>query len=272
MALVQNQSGRAAATYVALIQGEKAGFRQYLGMSAPTDGSDAKRMTQTYPAVTGVPSAFFIKQELTYEAATALRAKGGDPKSVDVTKADPNDTKYVATLMLKDAVSAEVVGVNFDMHDPLGGKLVGMLNALRMEKRLGEDMSVRLFYAAPGSKYNLTEKGRTSINMSPNIEGADEKVQPVFTDEHGNPILNTEDVKNKAGEVVALAGSPAMLPMGVVAATVKGKQIWDFSARDNVITATALTVLAAFKAPADNHAEEEGANFADAAAAAAPQP
>lgn len=255
MALVKKSNSRAPITYVHLGRGEDSGFKL-------VRGSGTEKVVESFDHVTGIPAGFYMKPELIYEVAKDLRAKGVNPNSVDLAKYEEDQIKYVATLLLKDGETGEMVGVNFDMHDSLGGKLIGMLNTAIREGSVTGDFNLRTFYAAPKTKYNDSEKGRSSINMRLNQEGAVD-LKPIYLTEGGEVLMDPEK-----------PGQPGMLPMGTVAGRVKGKDIWEFSARNAVITETALAVHEHFKkdAPADNHTEEGGVDLDEAAAAAAPKP
>lgn len=270
MALVKDNGGTGGGNriFVTLVGGEHAGFRQKLGMSTPTDGSDPVQQTATYPAVTGVPVAFGTREVLTYAARLKMREANPsiDFKTLDLSKLDDDQVESVAYLNLKDKDTGEVVSVSFDVHSREGGKIIGALNAARLAGALGEDMKLKAFFAEPGSKYTRSAKGETVLSLGPNVEGA-QNYRPVFTGADGQPLLNAQDVKDGAGNVVAAAGSHASLPFGEEH-TVGKKKIWDFTARDEVISQTALSVLDAFKdAPTDN----DSVNYADAASAAAPK-
>lgn len=258
MGLVNKSSNRAPITYVALSRNEDYGFK-LKGTEVGTDGQPVA-VTKSYDNVTGIPVGFYVKEEPIYELVKAARAKGQDPRTIDMSKLQEDEIQHVATLMLKDPETQELVGVNFQLHESLGGKIVGMLNAARLNNALGQDFSLRTFYSPPKSKYNDSEKGRSSVNMRLNgsNDSADD-LKPVFLNEDGSPFMSTEHPDQHA-----------KLPMGVEGARVKGKPVWDFSGRNAVITNTAVVLLEHFKKPAQTPTEDESVDLGEAARAAAP--
>lgn len=258
MALVKQNANRAPITYVSLARGEDYGFKRKVTNVGPN--GQPVVVTESYEHVTGVPVGFYTKMEPIYELVKDARAKGQDPRAIDVSKLKDDEVQHTATLMLKDPETQELVGVNFSMHDGMGGKIVGMLNAARLNNDLGQDFSLRTFYSAPKSKYNDSDKGRSSINMRPN--GSTDKAAdlvPVFLNEDGSTFMDAEK-PDQLGR----------LPMGTVGGRVKGKDVWEFSARDDVISITALELLEHFKKPEQTDADDEAVNLAEAARAASP--
>lgn len=261
MALGQKNQNRPPITYVQLGRGEDYGFKH--NVNELDAGGKPVRVTKSYDHVTGIPVGFYVKEELIYEVAKALREKNINPQTADLSKFQEDEIKHVATVMLRDPESGEMVGVTFDMHDSLGGKIVGMLNAARLNGTLNQDFNLRTFYAAPHSKYNDSDKGRSSINMRANgsNDNADD-IKPVFLAEDGSPLMDAEHPDQFA-----------KLPMGKVSGRVKGKDVWEFSERNLVITNTAVTLLDHFKKPESAPADEEvDVNEAARVAGAAPAP
>lgn len=246
MALGKANDARSNITYVSLSRSEDAGFKR--SVNTVDENGAPKKGVETYPYVTGIPIGFSMKQELVYEVSKELRAKGINPMNEDLSKYKEYQKKYVSTVLLRDPETTEVIGVNFDLHDSLGGKVVGMLNSARLNTLTGQDMNLRTFYAPPNSKYNDKPKGRSSVNMR--VNGSDkaiEDIRPAYLDEAGEVVMDKLDPTRYAG-----------LPMGEESVDAKGKSVWTFAARDEMISLTALAVLDHFKKPADIHAEHHG--------------
>jgi hypothetical protein len=258
MALGNKDSARTPIIYAQLSRSEDYGFKRTIKTINPADGAPQNHI-ESYDHVTGIPAGFYIREEPTFEVVKALRAAGTDPRTVKIETLKDHEIKHVATLMLKDPETGEMIGINFDLHDSLGGKIVGMLNAARMSDSLGQDFNLRTFYSAPHTKYNDSDKGISSINMRPNgSANKEDDIKPVFLDDAGAPLMDATQ-----------PGGYARLPMGTVAAEIKGKKHWEFSARNVVITNTSFALLEHFKKPA--HApEDEGVDLSEAAKAAAP--
>lgn len=261
MALVKSAQNRGNnITYVSLSRGPDAGFKH--SVNKPDGQGGTTKAVESYENVTGIPVGFSFKQELTYDTVKVLRDKGVNPRNEDLAKYEDWQKKYVATVLLKDPETTEVIGVNFDMHDSLGGKVIGMLNSARIHEATDHDMSLRTYFAPPKSKYNDSDKGRSSVNMRPN--GSDKReddIVPIYLDGEGNIVMDPQD-PNKYGK----------LPMGVEVPMPKGKPVWTFEARDDMISATALAVLEHFKRPETAPVEaESGIDLDEAAGAAAPR-
>ena len=238
MALVNDTKKSANITFVHLAGGEKMGFKHRV--PGVDENGVANVITNTYNSVTGIPSGLSMKQELIYAVSKDLRDKGQDPSKADLSQYDDDQKKWVGALMLKDPVSNEMISVSFPLSDSLGGKIIGMLNTLRLENRLGEDMKLRTFHSPANTKINTSDKSYDSINMRPNgSEVKEADIKAVYMKNDSGDLLLKED------------GTPDMLPMGVITGRSKGKDVWAFTERDNLIMETAMVVLDNFKAMKD---------------------
>lgn len=271
MALGTNSNQRPPTTYVHLGRGTNSGFRHNAGSTTDAAGVVTK-IVNTYDFVTGKIAGLYLDEELVYEVSKKLRENGGNPKNVDLSTYQDYEKQYVASLMLKDPDSEEVVSVGFEVGDSMGGKIIGMLNAMRLNGTLDQMVKIRTYYSPPKSKYNVSEKGRDSVNMAPfdpltpDVKGED--IKPIFLDADGLPWMKEDGI------------TPEMLPMGTVVKIPGRKDVWDFSLRDGIILETALTLFEHFEAQKkahkqghndhDDHDDHDdgGVDLSEAAAAA----
>lgn len=250
MALGKSSNQRPPIIRVNLGRGENAGFHHKVGVDEKQE-----KIINSYDHVTGVPVALFIKEELIYAVSKELRDKGLDPNAAKMADFDPDQKRHVGSLHMRDVETGDVVAVSIDLSDSLGGKVVGMAHAQILAGLAGQEVKLRTFYAPPHSRYNTTDKGHDSINMAPfdsanptpSVKPVD--IKPVFLDNEGQPMYKDD-------------GTPQPLPMGVITGRAKGKDIWDFSARNDIILETALAVSEHYQAlknaPADNAAQHHG--------------
>lgn len=266
MGFGNNGGKKGPSVYLKLDGGETGGFKHFTGMSEPTDGSPPQRIVHTYSYVTGFPVGFFVNVEVAYAAAVELRKKGVDPRKVDMEKLPEYEKNYVAALHLKDAKTGEIQAVTFDLYDNQGGKIAGMLNNLRMNNAMNQDLKLFFFHRGPNTKYNSADKGKDSINMAPTSATTKEENIPAIFLKDGVVLMNPADHEFAPNQ-------PAMLPMGKVVAVDKGRSIWVFDERDAVIAETAVALCEHFSpkaAPTDASAEHESVDPSEAFAAAAP--
>ena len=247
--------------YVRLGHGEGVGFIQNMGDSGKI----------THQDVAGRVAAFYVREEVAFEAAKAMRSKGQDPNKVDLATLESSDKQFVGALRLRDDNPAEPdVVVNFRLDDSLGGKIVGILHAQLLDGQLKKGaennpmLAFSTFYRPPHSKYNDSDKGKDSLNAWPlDLPKSKESyITPVYLNAAGDDILRYGDEHPQKGEI-------AGLPMGEK--VVVGKQvIWDHSARDEIILSTAVAVTAVFakQAEEDTQSEQDGVDMNEAAAAA----
>lgn len=258
------QTGNSRPTiYASLGHGENTGFR--------VKGADGT-MT-TYSELTGVLVGLKTRQELTGEAAKSYKDRGTNPSKVDISKCDPSELHDVVLARFRDEDESQPdIVLTFPVTDSLGGKILGMLNTVRMSERMSDPVTVFTFYREPNSRYNDSSKGKSSVNA---IYAGDEKIRESY--------IQGTYMTSEGDEVYLNDQGQSYPPMGKEIPVGKGKTVWNFEERDGVLSGTAVALAYHFvqqqtptNAEADRlaaevaAAEDGGIDLDEAAAAAAP--
>lgn len=223
---------------------EGVGFRQ---VTAPaSDGAEKQIAMHEY--VEGNLVGFSVKEQAIYED----RAVKENPRK-----------EIICNATFKDADGGPSVVVRFPLASSAGRKVVGLLNATKEQTPF-----VRLFT-------NFAETGTVIGDGKPSIKPAayinmrkdgpkGEKIVPLYVDNAGKELRQE-------------SGAPAQLPMGQKV-VVNKKEMWDFTAADEIAAATAATVAEYFASQREDHHEaaadapaDDGVDLNEAAEAAAPR-
>lgn len=264
---------------MALSHGEKSGpgippVYVYLGHLEKTGfcvkGPDGQ--VEVYPELTGILVDFKTRIELTGEAAKMYKDRGIAPNKMVIDEAfqrdKPEELHEVVVARFRDTEPNQPdIVLSFPVTDSLGGKILGMLNAVRMSERLQDPITLFAFYRAPNTRYNDSAKGKSSVNA---VYTGDERIR--------NNYIEAVYMDESGAEVYRNAEGLSIPPMGKELVLGK-KKVWDFSERDAVLSGTAVVLALDYyqkkQAPTDTNqsaqdAGDDGINLDEAAAAAAP--
>lgn len=258
-----NNSGKGIPPiYATLGHGEDTGFR--------VKGPDGQM--EVFPELTGILVDFKTRIELTGEAAKAYKDRGLAPNKVVIDEAfqrdKPDELHEVVVARFRDTEPNQPdIVLNFPVTDSLGGKILGLLNAVRMSERLKDPINLFAFYRAPNTRYNDSPKGKSSVNA---VFAGEERIrnnyiEAVYMDESGSDVY-----RNAEGFSIPPMGKEVV---------VGRKTMWDFTGRDGVLSGTAVVLALHYyqqnQAPTDTNqsaqdAGDGGIDLDEAAAAAAP--
>lgn len=208
---------------------EFVGFRQTVEKIPRPDAKEGERKYdykyQTYNFVEGEIVNFRVKEEPRYD--------------------NPNEKELMGYVTVRDLGEQPDVVVKFPLLGQAGRKLVGLV-AAAVEANAG---SVHIYtnYAEAGTKLGdkVLDKPQAFINAKLG-DAKGEKLTPLYYGEDGKPLLKED-------------GKPAPLPMGEKHVIAR-KEVWDFTAADNIVGQTALVLVEHFKrdGEAHTHADSEG--------------
>lgn len=214
---------------------ELVGFRQTVSKTPREGAKEGERkfdyVYQTYNFVEGEITNFRVKEEPRYD--------------------DPNEKEFIGYATFKDVgpeAGPDVV-VKFPLLGQAGRRVVGLV-AAAVEARAG---SVHLYtnFAEAGTKIGDKVLDRPQAYINAKVgDSKGEKLMPLYYGEDGKPLMTAE-------------GKPQPLPMGEKHVIAR-KEVWDFTAADNMVSQTALVLVDHFKR--DDQQHHEAAAEGDAAA------
>lgn len=204
------------------------GFRQIISKIPRENAKEGERQFdynyKTYDYVSGEITNFRVKEEPRYKS---------------------EEKEMIGYLTIRDLDNGPDVVVRFPLFGQAGRKLVGLV-AAAVEARAG---AVYLYttFADAGTKIGdkVLEEPKAFINAKIG-DAKGEKLTPLYYDENGRPMLDEK-------------GNPKPLPMGEKHVIAR-KEVWDFSAAENVVSQTALVLVEHFKRDFESMSETENSS------------
>ena len=222
---------------------EGVGFSQYIPAS---EGAEKKVVMHEH--VEGNLINFSLKEQPIFEDR--------------LVKVNPR-TEIICSATFKDDKNGPNVVVSVPLMSGFGRKLAGLVNAT---KHTSPFVRLRASWADTGTQFGESKPlMKPTAYLTMNKDGPKgDRIDPLYVDNSGKELR----LEN---------GAPAMLPMGTPV-LINKKEVWDFTACDEIAAATAATAAEYFAAQREGHHEaaapapaDDGVDLNEAAEAAAPR-